>query len=64
MAAARSRTASRLLAKRAAHIGAWLMQTDAANVAVVGGKVVAGASSVTLREVARAWYLAAADTAA
>ena len=50
-------TASRLLAKRAAHIGAWLMQTDAANATVVGGKVVAGESSVTLREVARAWYL-------
>jgi carbon-monoxide dehydrogenase large subunit len=50
-------TASRLLAKRAAHIGAWLMQTDASNVTVTGGKVVAGESSVTLREVARAWYL-------
>ncbi|HKS86172.1 MAG TPA: xanthine dehydrogenase family protein molybdopterin-binding subunit [Pseudolabrys sp.] len=50
-------TASRLLAKRAAHIGAWLMQTDAANVTVADGKVIAGNSSVTLREVARAWYL-------
>ncbi|HET7193273.1 MAG TPA: xanthine dehydrogenase family protein molybdopterin-binding subunit [Pseudolabrys sp.] len=50
-------TASRLLAKRAAHIGAWLMQTDASKVTVTGGKVVAGESSVTLREVARAWYL-------
>jgi carbon-monoxide dehydrogenase large subunit len=50
-------TASRLLAKRAAHIGAWLLQTDASNVTVTGGKVVAGESSVTLREVARAWYL-------
>ena len=28
--------ASRLLAKRAAHIGAWLLQTDAANVRIVG----------------------------
>jgi len=50
-------TASRLLAKRIAHIGAWLMQTDDANVSVVDGKVVAGQSSVPLRDVARAWYL-------
>jgi carbon-monoxide dehydrogenase large subunit len=49
--------ASRLLAKRAAHIGAWLLQTDAANVQVAGGKVVCGSSSISLREVARAWYL-------
>jgi carbon-monoxide dehydrogenase large subunit len=50
-------TASRLLAKRAAHIGAWLLQADPASVSVVDGKVVAGESSITLREVARAWYL-------
>jgi len=50
-------TASRLLAKRAAHIGAWLMQADAAEARVADGKVVAGNSSITLREVARAWYL-------
>ena len=50
-------TASRLLAKRAAHIGAWLLQTDVANAVVADGKVIAGNSSVTLREVARAWYL-------
>lgn len=49
--------ASRLLAKRAAHIGAWLMQVDAAEARVADGKVVAGNSSITLREVARAWYL-------
>lgn len=49
--------ASRLLAKRAAHIGAWLLQTDVANVRVADGKIIAGNSSVTLREVARAWYL-------
>ncbi len=49
--------ASRLLAKRAAHIGAWLMQADAAEVRVADGKVMAGNSCVTLREVARAWYL-------
>jgi carbon-monoxide dehydrogenase large subunit len=49
--------ASRLLAQRAARIGAWLLQADVASVKVENGKVVAGASSVTLREVARAWYL-------
>ncbi len=49
--------ASRLLAKRAAHIGAWLLQTEPANVHVADGKVICGASSVSLREVARAWYL-------
>jgi carbon-monoxide dehydrogenase large subunit len=50
-------TAARLLAKRAAHIGAWLLQADASAARVTDGKVVAGNASVTLREVARAWYL-------
>ena len=49
--------ASRILAQRAANIGAWLLQTDVANVRVADGKVFAGNSSVSLREVARAWYL-------
>ncbi|MEA2957317.1 MAG: aerobic carbon-monoxide dehydrogenase large subunit, partial [Alphaproteobacteria bacterium] len=49
--------ASRLVAARAARIGAWLLQADAADVKVVEGRVVAGNGSVTLREVARAWYL-------
>src|ERR1700730_7160151 len=49
--------ASRLLAKRAAHIGAWLLQTEPAKVHVSNGNVIAGNSSVSLREVARAWYL-------
>jgi carbon-monoxide dehydrogenase large subunit len=49
--------ASRQLARRAAHIGAWLMQADAAEALVVDGKVVAGNSSISLREVSRAWYL-------
>jgi carbon-monoxide dehydrogenase large subunit len=49
--------ASRLLAKRAAHIGAWLLQADVSDVRVADGKVIAGESSVTLREVARVWYL-------
>ena len=50
-------TASRLLAKRAAHIGAWLMQADIAEAQVTEGKVIAGNSSITLRDVAHAWYL-------
>jgi len=49
--------ASRLVAARAARIGAWLLQADAADAKVVEGRVVAGKGSVTLREVARAWYL-------
>lgn len=49
--------ASRLLARRVAQIGAWLLQTDVANVRVADGKVTAGESSVGFREVARAWYL-------
>lgn len=50
-------TASRLLAARCAHIGAWLMQADVALARVEGGHVIAGGSSITLRDVARAWYL-------
>lgn len=50
-------TASRVVAERAARIGAWLLQTDADKVTVEGGRVSAGNASVTLREVARAWYL-------
>jgi aerobic carbon-monoxide dehydrogenase large subunit len=49
--------ASRLVAARAARIGAWLLQADAADAKVVEGRVIAGNGSVTLREVARAWYL-------
>jgi aerobic carbon-monoxide dehydrogenase large subunit len=49
--------ACRLLAKRAAHIGAWLLQTEVANVRVADGKVMFGNSSVSLHEIARAWYL-------
>ena len=50
-------TASRLLAKRAVHIGAWLLQADAAEARLADGRVIAGNSSITLRDVARAWYL-------
>jgi aerobic carbon-monoxide dehydrogenase large subunit len=49
--------ASRMLAKRASRIGAWLLQADPADVRVVKGCVVGRAASVTLGEVARAWYL-------
>jgi carbon-monoxide dehydrogenase large subunit len=49
--------ASRMLAKRASRIGAWLLQADPADVRVAKGCVVGRAASVTLGEVARAWYL-------
>ena len=49
--------ASRALAERVKRIGAWLLQSDPADAHVVGGKVEARGASVTLREVARAWYL-------
>ena len=49
--------ASRMVAARAARIGAWLLQADAADAKVAEGRVIAGNGSVTLREVARAWYL-------
>jgi carbon-monoxide dehydrogenase large subunit len=49
--------ASRMLAERAKRIGAWLLQAAAADVKIAGGRVHARAASITLREVARAWYL-------
>jgi carbon-monoxide dehydrogenase large subunit len=49
--------ASRMLAGRASRIGAWLLQTDPAEVHIANGCVVGRGASVTLREVARAWYL-------
>jgi carbon-monoxide dehydrogenase large subunit len=49
--------ASRMLAERASRIGAWLLQADPAEVRVANGSVVGRGASVTLREVARAWYL-------
>jgi carbon-monoxide dehydrogenase large subunit len=49
--------ASRLLAKRASQIGAWLLQADAATATVKDGHVVAGNAEISLREVGRAWYL-------
>jgi carbon-monoxide dehydrogenase large subunit len=50
--------AARAVAVRAAAIGAWLLEVDASSVVVAGGRVVAAdGRSVTLRDVARAWYL-------
>jgi carbon-monoxide dehydrogenase large subunit len=49
--------ASRMLAKRASRIGAWLLQNETADVRIANGSVVGRGASVTLREVARAWYL-------
>ena len=49
--------AARMLAKRACHIGAWLLQADPAEVHVSAGNVRAGGASITLREIAEAWYL-------
>src|SRR5262249_45879113 len=49
--------ASRMLAKRASRIGAWLLQTETADVRIANGSVVGRGGSVTLREGARAWDL-------
>ena len=45
------------IAKRAAKIGAQLLQTDVSSVTVRGGEVVSPLGSITLREIARTWYL-------
>src|SRR5207247_2819663 len=37
--------------------GAWLLQTEVANVRVANGKVMSGNSSISLNEIARVWYL-------
>jgi len=49
--------ASRLLAKRAGHIGAWLLQADVAKATVRNGNVVVENAHISLRDVGRAWYL-------
>jgi aerobic carbon-monoxide dehydrogenase large subunit len=48
---------SRELGARAQQIGAWLLQADPASACVKDGQVTSGNASVSLREVARAWYL-------
>jgi carbon-monoxide dehydrogenase large subunit len=50
-------TASQQIAQRAKRIGAWLLQADPAEVTLRGGSVVSAGGSVTLLEIARAWYL-------
>jgi len=57
MAGGAGAQAARALAQRAGRIGASLLQADPADVHVAGGCVVGRGASVTLREVARAWYL-------
>ncbi|WP_425450116.1 xanthine dehydrogenase family protein molybdopterin-binding subunit [Virgifigura deserti] len=49
------------IARRAARIGAWLMQTDEAKVTVRDGMVVGPSGSVTLGEIAKVWYLRPQD---
>ncbi|MGA7322921.1 MAG: molybdopterin cofactor-binding domain-containing protein, partial [Rhodomicrobium sp.] len=49
--------ASRALAERIIHIGAWLLQANPKEARIEDGAVVSGAASVSFREVARAWYL-------
>ena len=45
------------IARRAAKVGAQLLQAAAAHVSVRGGEVVGPRGSITLREIARTWYL-------
>jgi carbon-monoxide dehydrogenase large subunit len=45
------------LAKRAAKIGAQLLQTDAAHVSVRDGEVAGPGGSISLKEIAATWYL-------
>jgi xanthine dehydrogenase molybdopterin-binding subunit B len=48
---------ARALGERAKAIGAWLLQADPADVTVAEGCVFSSHGRVTLREIARAWYL-------
>ena len=50
-------TACKELARRAAKIGAQLLQTEIAKVTVRGGEVVGPKGSISLGEIARTWYL-------
>ena len=49
--------AAGVLAARVKHIGAWLLQASVADVTIAAGSVHARAATVTLREIASAWYL-------
>ncbi len=50
-------TACEEIARRAARIGAKLLQADAASVRVADGRVIGPGGSVTLKEIAEVWYL-------
>ena len=54
-------TACRVIAKRAARIGGRLLQTDPAQILIHEGKAVGPHGSVSLAEIARAWYLRPQD---
>jgi carbon-monoxide dehydrogenase large subunit len=54
-------TACREIAKRAARIGGRLLQADPAQVLIHDGKAVGPQGSVSLAEIARAWYLRPQD---
>ena len=49
--------AAQAIAARAARIGAHLLQADPAAARIERGMVVAGGASISLKDVARAWYL-------
>ncbi len=49
------------IARRAAEIGAWLLKTDTGQVQVRDGRLIGPAGSVTLKEIARVWYLRPQD---
>ncbi|MCK6453299.1 MAG: xanthine dehydrogenase family protein molybdopterin-binding subunit [Alphaproteobacteria bacterium] len=50
-------TACEEIARRAARIGAKLLQADAGSVSVAGGRVIGPGGSVTLKEIAEVWHL-------
>lgn len=52
---------SKEIARRLAHIGAWLLQAAPAEVVVADGHVVGPCGSVSIAEVARTWYLKPQD---
>ncbi|MEO8667221.1 MAG: xanthine dehydrogenase family protein molybdopterin-binding subunit [Bauldia sp.] len=54
-------TACREIAKRAARIGARLLQVDESEVVIRDGHAFAGTGSVSLAEIARTWYLRPQD---
>jgi aerobic carbon-monoxide dehydrogenase large subunit len=49
------------IARRAASIGAWLLKTDADRVSLRSGRVAGPSGEVSLKEIARIWYLRPQD---